>query len=321
MPLLRIVFFGTADLACPSLTALANEPGWNVAAVVTQPDRPKGRDLKILPPPVKIAAIAKNLPVLQPERARSAEFIQSLTELRPDLVVVAAYGQILPAALLELPRFGCINVHASLLPKHRGAAPIQWSILNDDPETGVTIMKMDTGLDTGDILTQASIPIDPSDNAQSLHDKLAELGSNLLIKTIPDYTAARITPRKQRDQDSTYARKITKEDGKLDWTQPARAVWNRVRGLTPWPGAWTLLPAEPRAMLLKIWEAASTDAGSGRAGEIIEAGRTGILVACGAGALRITRLQREGGRRLTAGEFLAGHRLSPGQSIGDDPRD
>ncbi|MHC1762979.1 MAG: methionyl-tRNA formyltransferase [Verrucomicrobiia bacterium] len=313
MPRLRTIFFGTADLAVPSLLSLQASSDMEVLAVVTQPDRPKGRELKTAPPPVKTAALQANLPVLQPERARNPDFVRHLADLQPDLIVVAAYGQILPPAILELPRFGCVNVHASLLPKLRGAAPIQWCILNDDAETGVTIMKMDAGLDTGDILTQSAIPIEPTDNAQSLHDKLASLGADLLVKTIPDYISGQITPRKQPDEGATYARKITKEDGKLAWNQPARSVWNRIRAFTPWPGAWTFMPADPRPVLLKIWEAEVGEPASAPAGEVLAADKSGILVACADRALRIVRLQREGGRRLNAAEFLAGHKILPGQ--------
>ncbi len=315
MPRLRTVYFGTADLAVPSLWSLHAGNDTEILAVVTQPDRPKGRDLKTTPPPVKTAALQASLPVLQPERARHPDFIRQLADLQPDLIAVAAYGQILPPAILELPRFGCVNVHASLLPRWRGAAPIQWCLLNDDVETGVTIMKMDAGLDTGDILTQAAIPIEPADNAQSLHDKLARLGADLLVQTLPDYIRGKITPRKQPDAGATYARKIAKEDGKLDWSQPARSVWNRVRAFTPWPGAWTFLPAEPRPVLLKIWEADVGDPVSAPAGEILAADKAGILVACSDRALRIVRLQREGGRRLAAAEFLAGHKIFPGTPL------
>src|SRR5438876_10714378 len=184
---LRIVFFGTAELACASLSALVESPGISVATVVTQPDRPKGRSLHPQSSPVKVLAAGMPLPVLQPERARHEKFVQTLGELQPDLIVVAAYGQILPGALLELPRFGCLNVHASLLPKYRGAAPIQWAILNDESETGVTIMKMDEGLDTGDILSQRATAVAANDDAQTLHDRLARMGADLLIQTIPGY--------------------------------------------------------------------------------------------------------------------------------------
>jgi methionyl-tRNA formyltransferase len=312
---LRVVFFGTAELACASLSALIESPGFSLAAIVTQPDRPKGRNLHPQPSPVKVLAAGKALPVLQPERARQENFVQTLGEFQPDLIVVAAYGQILPGALLELPRFGCLNVHTSLLPKYRGAAPIQWAILNDEPETGVTIMKMDEGLDTGDLLASQSTPITPADNAQTLHDRLAMIGAGLLVKTVSEYVAGKIVPRKQPQTGASYARKITKEDGRLDWTQPARSLWNRVRALVPWPGTYTFLSAEPKPPLLKIWQAEIADRSSGSPGEVLESGRSGIVVACGQHALRIVELQREGGRRMSPQEFLAGYPLSVGERL------
>ena len=314
---MRVIFFGTADLACPSLTALASGHDFQVVAVVTQPDRPKGRQLKLQPSPVKSAAGQLNLPVLQPERARRPEFIAELTTYQPHLIVVAAYGQILPPAILDLPTFGCINVHTSLLPKYRGAAPIQWAILDDQPETGVTIMKMDPGLDTGDILTQQATPIAPDDDAQSLHDRLAAIGAELLVRTVPEYIAGKIAPRQQDHSMATYARKITKEDGHLEWTQPSRVLWNKIRGLSPWPGAWTSLPQPATQPLLKIWGAEPVSEGGGQPGEILAADKAGILVACGQGALCIKALQRESSRRVTAQEFLAGHSLHSGDRLGD----
>jgi methionyl-tRNA formyltransferase len=311
----RVIFFGTAELACPILAALAHDSSVALAAVVTQPDRPKGRDLKVQPTPVKMEAARHELPVLQPARARNPEFIQTLADLQPGLIVVAAYGQILPESILHLPPHGCLNVHTSLLPKYRGAAPIQWAILNDEPETGVTIMKMDAGLDTGDIVSQKATPIHPSDNAQTLHDRLATMGGALLLATLPDYLAGKIISRKQSEQVATYARKITKEDGELDWTLSARAVWNRIRAFTPWPGAFTLLPGEAKLPLLKIWEAQIVESASGTPGAVLECGKAGITVACGQSALRIHTLQREGGRRMTAGEFLSGYDLKAGTSL------
>ncbi len=304
---------GTAELACTSLEALTRQPDFSVLAVVTQPDRPKGRDLKLQPSPVKQLALRAQLPVLQPERARNENFIHELRQLQPDLIVVTAYGQILPPAILDLPRFGCLNVHTSLLPKYRGAAPIQWAILDGEPETGVTIMKMDAGLDTGDILTQQTTPILPEDNSQTLHDRLATIGATLLIPTIRDFIAGAITLRSQPSEGATIARKISREDGRLDWTQPARQLANRIRAFTPWPGAFTHLP--PQNALLKIWQAQSTDA-SGPPGTILSANKSGLVVACAEQSLRITQLQREGGRRLTAAEFLTGHHLKPGEKLG-----
>lgn len=312
---LRILFMGTAELACASLQALLGTPDFEVLAAVTQPDRPAGRDLKLQPSPVKKVAQAAGLPVLQPERARNPEFLEELRRLAPDLIVVAAYGQILPSSILELPRFGCINVHTSLLPKYRGAAPIQWAILNGDTETGVTIMKVAPSLDSGDILTQQSTLISPEDNAETLHDRLAAIGASLLIPTIRDFTGGKITPRPQVESEATHVKKISKEDGHIDWSQPARMIWNRIRAFTPWPGAFAFLPAEPKPRLLKIWQVQLEETLSGPPGEILAADKNGIVVACGKGALRITTLQREGGRRLSAGEYLTGHPLKAGSRL------
>src|SRR4051812_43091414 len=229
MPPLRIIFMGTAELACAGLEALTQTEDFKVVAVVTQPDRPKGRALKLQPSPVKAVALRLNLPVLQPERARDPGFIEELRSLTPDLIVVTAYGQILPKAILEVPQFGCLNVHTSLLPKYRGAAPIQWAILDDEPETGVTIMQMDAGMDTGPMLAQEKSPISADDTSESVYARLSDLGARLLVRTIPEYASGRIQPSPQPEDGVSYAPKIKKEDGRLDWTQPSRALWNRVR--------------------------------------------------------------------------------------------
>ncbi len=304
--MLRIIFMGTPELAAASLRALLAAPDLSVVAAVTQPDQPKGRGLKLQPTPVKEVAEAAHVPVLQPQRARDDEFIRQLAALKPDLIAVAAYGQILPQAILDLPRFGCLNVHTSLLPRHRGAAPIQRAILDGDTETGVTIIKMDAGLDTGDILTEQRTAIEPGDNAQTLHDRLADMGAKLLVQTIPDFVAGKIQPRPQPAEGMTYARKIKKQDGQIDWTKPATVIWNQVRGMIPWPGAAAQLPGYPKS--LKVWESQVVDR-SGEPGKVLQADKTGIIVACGTGALRILVLQPEGGRRMTAPEFLAGHKL------------
>ena len=256
-----------------------------------------------------------NLPVLQPEKARDEAFLGELRALAPDLIAVAAFGQILPKSILDLPRFGCLNVHTSLLPKYRGAAPIQWAILNGEAETGVTIMKIAPALDSGDILAQASTPIRPEDDSATLHDRLAQMGAELLVRTIPDYVAGKLVPRPQPAEGASYAPKITKQDGRIDWQQPARVIWNRVRGLVPWPGAYTHVPASPQPQLLKIWQAEVVPA-IGTPGEVLQADKNGVVVACGEEALRILALQREGGRRLKAQEFLAGHPLQPGLRLG-----
>jgi len=325
---------GTAEIACPSLAALCASPGVSVVAVVTQPDRPKGRDLKVQPSAVKQLAVEKGMLVLQPERARQAGFARQLAALRPDLIAVMAFGQILPPAILDLPRFGCVNVHTSLLPKHRGAAPIQWALLNGDSETGVTIMQMDAGLDTGPILAQRATRIRPEDNAQTLYDRLAQMGAELLVETIPGLVSGTMKPRPQPAGGASHAPKIKKEDGRVDWRLPAQVIWNRLRAFTPWPGAFTHRFVVPPsggggsrgdsppdggtpnpAHLLKIWQAEVVPQG-GTPGEVLRADKAGLVVACGQDALRILELQHAGGRRLTAQEFLAGHALQAGDKLG-----
>jgi methionyl-tRNA formyltransferase len=302
-------------LSCASLEKLAGDKAFSVAAVVTQPDKPKGRELKLTPSPVKVLAEKLNLPVLQPLKARDEHFVRQLRELGPDLVVVVAYGQILPQTILDVPPHGCLNVHTSLLPKYRGAAPIQWAIANGEPETGVTIMKMDAGLDTGPILAVRRTPILPADDSQTLHDRLAEIGADLLAETIPGHVAGKISPQPQPAEGASYAAKIKKEDGRIDWTWPAEKIRNRLRAFTPWPGAFTFLSMEPKPQLLKIWKA-EVVAKAGPAGTVFSADKTGIMIGCGDGALRILELQREGGKRLTAEQFLAGCPLEPGERFG-----
>ena len=324
---LRIIFMGTAELSCASLEKLAADKNFSVLAVVTQPDKPKGRELKLTPSPVKILAEKLKLPVLQPLKARDEKFIGELRELKPDLMVVVAYGQILPQSILDLPVHGCLNVHTSLLPKYRGAAPIQWAIADGEPETGVTIMQMDAGLDTGAILSTRRTPILPTDDSQILHDRLAQLGAELLAATIPDYVAGKILPQPQPADGSTYAAKIKKEDGRIDWKRPAVQIWNRLRAFTPWPGAFTSWSSslslsgadntpkrELPTQLLKIWKVEPVEAG-GPAGNLLSADKSGIVVGCGVGALRILELQREGGKRLSAEQFLIGHPLKAGQKF------
>lgn len=315
MPGLRIVFMGTPDLAATCLNRLLEKPNvFEVVAAVSQPDRPKGRQLHLLPTPVKVAAEQAAVPVLQPEKARDPAFLDTLRTYQPDLIAVAAYGQLLPQALLDIPPHGCLNVHTSLLPRYRGAAPIQWAILNGDPETGVSIMKIIPELDAGDILRQRSTPIHKSDNAQTLHDRLADLGAELLAETIPDHVAGRITPTAQRGEDVVYARKIAKADGRIDWTRPAHDLWNQVRGLAPWPGAFTHLPIGTTPLRIKLWQV-EPDTPSGPPGRVLEAGGDGIVVGCGQGCLRIRELQAEGRRRMGAEAFLAGTPLKPGDNL------
>ncbi|MCD6337922.1 MAG: methionyl-tRNA formyltransferase [Verrucomicrobia bacterium] len=316
-PRLRLVFMGSAEFACPALERLIRIPEWRPAAVVTQPDRPRGRGLALLPTPVKSLATARGVPVLQPEKCRDSRFLEELERVKPDLIVAAAYGQILPAALLAIPRCGCLNIHASLLPRHRGAAPIQRAILEGDRVTGVTIMQVDEGLDTGAILSQAETPISPEDDARSLHDRLAAMGAELLAQTIEPYVTGKLKPRPQPEEGASYAPKIKREEGRMDWSEPAERAWRRVRAMTPWPGAHTFLPF-PERPLLKIWKAEPLPltADAGLPGEVLAAGSEGIDVACGEGALRLLEVQREGSRRMRAREFLAGSPLPPGTRLG-----
>jgi methionyl-tRNA formyltransferase len=317
---LPIVFIGTADLACASLSALAQAPGIELLCVVAQPDRPKGRDLKLQPPPTKVLAEQFHIPVFQPEKLRHESSLSHLFQFKPDLIVVAAYGQILPAAVLSLPAYGCINVHASLLPQYRGAAPIQWAIINDESETGVTIMKLDEGLDTGPIVSQRATLISPQDNAQVLHDRLAGMGAELLIETIPGYIEGRLSPQAQDGSKASYARKISKEDGLLDWHLPARALWNRIRALNPWPGTFTFLEIDGKIQLLRIWMAEVDPGHSGQPGVILRAQGDELVVACQDHALRLLSVQREGKRRLGIREFLAGAKMTPGHSFLNSPK-
>jgi methionyl-tRNA formyltransferase len=313
---MKIVFMGTAELSCASLERLAADGRFSVVAVVTQPDKPKGRDLRLTPSPVKVLAEKLELPVFQPLKARDEGFISQIRDLEPDLMVVVAYGQILPQKLLDVPPHGCVNVHTSLLPKYRGAAPIQWAIADGEQETGVTLMKMDAGLDTGPVLAVRRTPILPTDNSQILHDRLAQLGAELLVETVPAYVAGCIPPQPQPAAGANYAAKIKKEDGQIDWHSPATKIWNRLRAFTPWPGAFTHLHLGPKPQLLKIWQAAPAE-GSGAPGTILAADKHGMVAACGQGALRILELQREGGKRLTAETFLAGCPLPPGTRLGN----
>ncbi|RII28830.1 MAG: methionyl-tRNA formyltransferase [Geobacter sp.] len=305
MPL-RIVFMGTPEFACPTLQMLFDR-GEDVIAVVTQPDRPKGRGQKLTPPPVKVLAEQHGVPVLQPVKVRAPEVITTLQELRPDLIVVIAFGQILPKALLDIPPKGCINVHASLLPRYRGAAPLNWCIVNGETETGVTTMLMDVGLDTGDMLVKKAIPINPDEDAQSLHDRLALLGAAAMAETLDLLAEGRLVPEKQDDSLTNYAPMMKKEDGLIDWTKEPRVVKNLVRGFTPWPGAFTTLDDK----VLKICRVREGE-GHGEPGTVLRADKNGLEVACGSGSLFIEELQLEGRKRLPVQEFLTGVKIAPG---------
>jgi len=306
----RIIFMGTPDIAAVCLEKLytqGQDKLFNIIGVISQPDKPKGRNLHLLPTPVKIVAERLGLECFQPQKARDPESLEWIRQKQPDLLIVVAYGQILPPDLLQIPPLGCINVHTSLLPRWRGAAPIQRAILEGDPETGVSLMKMDAGLDTGAVLSVLKTPVTEADNAQTLHDRLAEMGGDLLLKTLPDYFAGKITPIPQPAEGLTYAKKITKEEGKIDWTQSAESISCRVRAFTPWPGAFTWIPNGEKQILLKIWEVVilsqKTEA---TPGTILKASGDDLWVATGDGILKILSLQREGKRRMETREFLLG---------------
>jgi methionyl-tRNA formyltransferase len=301
---------GTPEFACPTLQTLIDRGG-QVIAVVTQPDRPKGRGQQVLPPPVKALAEKHGIPVYQPLKVREPAFIEQLREMAPDLIVVVAFGQILPKALLEIPRHGCINVHASLLPRYRGAAPINWCIINGETETGVTTMMMDVGLDTGDMLVRKAIPIDVDDDARTLHDKLSVLGAETLAETLDLLANGNLVQEKQNDSLTCYAPMLKKEDGLISWDADASTIRNRIRGMNPWPGTYSMLDGK----MLKVFRA-KEGAGNGAPGTVLKAGRDGVEVACGTGSIVINELQLEGKKRLPAAEFLAGCRLEPGTVLG-----
>jgi methionyl-tRNA formyltransferase len=306
---MRLIFAGTPPFAAAALDALA-DAGHDVALVLTQPDRPAGRGLKRAPSAVKQAAAARGLAVYQPESLKSAEAQQRLAGVGADVMVVAAYGLMLPQAVLDLPRQGCLNIHASLLPRWRGAAPIQRAILAGDAETGITIMQMDAGLDTGPMLLKAAIAIAPDDTTRSLTDKLAGLGAATIVTALSRLDTLSGEP--QDAAQATYAAKITKDEARLDWTRPADVLARAVRAFDPMPGAYTTLDGAP----LKIWQADVVDGAAGSPGEILVADAAGIVVACGQDALRIRAVQPAGGRRMDAGAFLAGHPLAPGARLG-----
>jgi len=307
---------GTPDFAVPSLKALL-ESGANVVCVITQPDRPKGRGRKITPPPVKKIALQADIPVLQPEKIRDGGFLARLTEFNPDLIVLTAYGRILPAELIDLPPHGTINVHASLLPKYRGAAPIQWALINGETETGVTIMQMDEGLDTGDILLAEKLPISPDDTAGSLFMKLAELGGTALKKTLVQLKVNKLTPTKQDDSLATHAPLLKKEDGLVDWSRSAEQISCLIRGLDPWPTTYTFLSGKRfRLFSPQVVDPTDYQDKGSAPGAVCRADHDGLLVKTGKGSLLIREVQPEGSKRMTVDAFLRGHPITTGIRLG-----
>lgn len=303
---LRTVFMGTPEFALQTFQGLI-DAGCNLVGVYTQPDRPKGRGKQLAAPPVKELALRHGIPVHQPLKLRQPEVVAELAALDPDLIVVVAYGQILPKSVLDIPRFGCINVHASLLPKYRGAAPINQAIIDGETETGITTMYMDVGLDTGDMLLKKSLKIGPDETAGQLHDRLARLGRETMDETLLQLCAGGLQRQAQDNNLTCYAPMMKKEDGRIDWSRSAAEVHNRVRGLDPWPGAYTTLNDE----LLKLAATGAED-GSGPPGTIIAADASGVRIACGQGILRVGTLQLAGRKSLPASDFLRGCPLAPG---------
>ncbi len=308
---LKIIFAGTPHFAAAALEALLAQQ-FEVAAVLTQPDRPAGRGMQLHPSPVKQLALAHGLPVLQPASLKSNEVQQALADYAAEVMVVAAYGLILPPALLQLPRHGCLNIHASLLPRWRGAAPIQRAILVGDEETGITIMQMDAGLDTGDMLLKKSCPITAQDNAQTLHDKLAQLGAAAIVEALHLLERGQLTGVPQDDAQATYAAKLSKAEAQIDWTQSAAQLARAVRAYNPFPIACTTHNATP----IKIWQASVRDGLSGEPGTVLAVEKNGIVVACGQGALCLEILQRANGRVLPAAQFVQGFAVHPGDRFG-----
>lgn len=309
---LNIVYAGTPEFAAVALAALLETPH-RICAVYTQPDRPAGRGRKLKASPVKELALSHSIEVRQPESLKDAEEQQRLAALEPDIMIVAAYGLLLPAEVLAIPSMGCLNIHASLLPRWRGAAPIQRAILAGDAETGITIMQMDVGLDTGDMLYKLRTPIGVDDNAERLHDRLAELGARAITEALDGLLEGRLVAEKQDESEACYAKKLQKAEAAIDWQQSALQIARQVAAFNPWPVAQTIYKGE----VLRIWEArALGEATDRQPGSVLRAAKDGIDVACGEGALRLLRLQRPGGKPQSAADFLNANNVE-GQVLGD----
>lgn len=309
---MRIVFMGTPDFALPCLEALI-EKGHNICAVVTQPDRPKGRGHKLMPPPVKELAERLGIKVYQPEKVKTKDFVDILKSINPEMIVVVAFGQILSKEILDIPKYGCINVHASLLPKYRGAAPINWSIINGEKVTGITTMFMAEGLDTGDIILKREISIDDSDNAKTLHDKLSVLGAKVLIDTVSLFENNKVVKIPQEEIEASYAKMLDKSTGRIEWSNDANSIFNQIRGVTPWPGAYTTYNGK----MMKVFMAKVVNCKfeSAKCGEIIDKDRTSFTVFCGDNCLKILEIQFESEKRMTVEEYLKGHEIEKGNIL------
>lgn len=315
---MKIVFCGTPSFAVPTLKAVLRA-GHDVALVVTQPDRPSGRGMALTAPPVKETALAAHLPVIQPEKIKhNAKFREQLERTAPDVILVVAYGRIIPKWMLDLPRHGNLNLHASLLPKYRGAAPIQWAVANGEPETGVTTMKLDEGLDTGEILMQRTMALAPDQTSVDVFPMLAEMGAALMVETLKGLEEGTIVPRKQDDSLATHAPILTREDGRINFSQPAMAIYNRWRGFQPWPGAWTTLGGKKLvAYRLMPLDAGMLAGGPDQPGALRVDGER-LFVRCGGGTwLELVEVQLEGRKRMAAADFLRGHPLESGGRLGE----
>lgn len=309
---MRIVFMGTPDFSVPTLEALVASEH-EVVGVVTQPDKPKGRGKEIHMSPVKECALQHNIPVYQPVRARDEAFVDEMRALNPDVMVVIAFGQILPKSLLELPKYGCVNIHASLLPKYRGAAPIQWAVINGDEETGITTMMMDVEMDTGDMLEKTVVKLDTEETGGSLFDRLSLLGGDLILSTLSKLEKGEIIPVPQDHEKATYVKKISKSMGDIDWTMDAVSIERLVRGLNPWPSAFTRWNGK----MLKIWEAKVLPDPDVKlpCGSVISASDEGLKIQTGAGVLCVTSLQLEGKKRMDTAAFLRGYQVAAGSMM------
>ena len=310
---MRVIFMGTPDFATGTLEEIV-KAGHEVAGVVTQPDKPKGRGKTMMPTPVKETALKYNLPVYQPKKVREPEFVELLRGLKPDVIVVAAFGQIITKEILEMPRFGCVNVHASLLPAYRGAAPIQWAVINGDKESGVTIMQMDEGIDTGDMIEKAVVPIAEDETGGSLFDKLSHTGAKLCVKVLRDLEEGKAVRKKQPEESTTpYAKMIDKKMGEVDWKKSAKEIEQLIRGLNPWPSAYTKVHGKT----LKLWKAkVLLETSQMNPGQIVKVTKDSLAVQTGQGMLEIQELQLEGKKRMDTSSFLRGYALAEGESLG-----
>ncbi len=312
---MKIIFMGTPEFAVPSLEMLINE-GYKVIAVVTQPDKPKGRGNKLAAPPVKEFALKHDITVLQPSKIKTPEFVEQIRELGPDLLVTAAYGKIISKEMLDVPTLGCINVHGSLLPKYRGAAPIQWSIINGEKVTGITTMFTDVGLDTGDILLKRELEIGSDMTAGELHDAMSVLGAEVLKDTLIKLKSGTLVRKPQDDAMSSYAPIITKEVGLIDWNKTPQQIHNTVRGTNPWPGAYTFLNESK----MRIWKTCIADFDNNQKhcpGEIVRADDEGVLVKCSDGYIMIQELQFDSSKRMKVSDYIRGHKISIGEKLGN----